>query len=94
MLGYRDIIRKPFDSSIRMAHFEPERPQIARADAENTAAFTAVDRKLMIKTASLHEVELLRVANDVFSRTVIELRGERVPILQGRRQAVRSDRGV
>ena len=94
MLGYRDTIHQPFDSSMRMAHFLSETPGNACDDAKTNAALEEVDRDLMSEPASQHEVALWGVAPNIFSSTVKELCDEREPKSKGRRQAERSGKDV
>jgi CPA2 family monovalent cation:H+ antiporter-2 len=90
-VGCRDIIRETYDGSIRMARSALEALGATRDAAQRMMnAFEEIDRKMMIETASLHDINVPVAENEAFIAKVNEMRDTWEPQLKVRMQAARS----
>ena len=90
-VGCRDIIRETYDGSIRMARSALEALGATRGAAQRMMnAFEEIDRKMMIETASLHDINVPVAENEAFIAKVNEMRDTWEPQLKVRMQAARS----
>ena len=90
-VGCRDIIRETYDGSIRMARSALEALGATRDAAQRMMnAFEEIDRKMMIETASLHDINVPVAENEAFIAKVNEMRDTWEPQLKVRMQAAHS----